>query len=68
MADASTMAHEQNMAALAQVGVSIQAHFANFGKLADYDYLDGHRLVGLTEAVGVREVSSKKVPAGPASD
>ena len=65
MADQAVQAHEQNMAALAQVGVVAQQHFTNFAKLADYDYLEGHRLVGLTEAMGVREVSSKKVPAGP---
>ncbi len=58
-------AHEQNMATLMQIGTVAQAHFVGFAKLADYDYLEGHRLIGLTEAMGVREVASKNVPAGP---
>ena len=33
----------------------------------DYDYLEGKRIVSLEEAIGVREVSSKSVPAGPTS-
>ena len=65
MADQAIQAHEQNMAAMAQVGVVAQQHFVSFTKLADLDYLEGHRLVGLTEAMGVREVASKSVPAGP---
>jgi hypothetical protein len=65
MADQAEQAHVQNMAALQQTGVVAQNHFVGFTKLADYDYLEGHRLIGLTEAVGVREVSSKSVPAGP---
>ena len=67
MADQAMQAHEQNMAALCQIGVALQGHFASFTKLADLDYLEGHRLVGLTEAMGVREVASKNVPAGPTS-
>lgn len=65
MADQATQAHEQNMAALMQTGVVAQNHFVGFTKLADYDYLEGHRVIGITEAIGVREVSSKKTPAGP---
>jgi len=65
MADQALQAHEQNMAALSQTGVVAQNHFVGFTKLADYDYLEGHRLVGLTEALGAREVASKEVPAGP---
>lgn len=65
MADQATFAHEQNMAALAQTGTVAQNHFVGFTKLADYDYLEGHRVIGITEAMGIREVASKKVPAGP---
>lgn len=65
MADQAAQAHEQNMAALMQTGVVAQNHFVGFTKLADYDYLEGHRLIGNTEAMGIREVSSKTVPAGP---
>jgi len=63
--DQATQAHEQNMAALMQTGVVAQNHFVGFTKLADYDYLEGHRVIGITEAMGIREVSSKKTPAGP---
>ena len=66
--------HEQNMAQLGQLGLRLHqvgtvAHenFTQTTKFADLDYLEGKRLVGLTEAMGVREVASKSVPAGPAS-
>ena len=65
MADQALQAHEQNMAALMQTGVVAQNHFVGFTKLADYDYLEGHRIIGNTEAMGIREVASKSVPAGP---
>lgn len=65
MADLAQNAHEQNMSQIAAVGVVAQQHFTNFAKLADYDYLEGHRQVSLVEALGAREVGSKEVPAGP---
>ena len=54
MADQALQAHEQNMAALMQTGVVAQNHFVGFTKLADYDYLEGHRIIGNTEAMGIR--------------
>lgn len=64
--------HEQNMAQLGQLGLRLHqighvAHenFTQETKLAGLDYLEGHRVIGLTEAMGVREVSSAKTPAGP---
>ena len=67
MADQAVQAHEQNMAALAQVGVALQHHFASYQKVLDLDYAEGKRIVGMVEAMGVREVASKTVPAGPNS-
>ena len=56
---------EQNMAQLGQSGVVAQNNFLTVSKAQDYDYLEGKRMVTLEEAIGVREVSSKQVPAGP---
>lgn len=64
--------HEQNMGQIAQLGVQLQQsgiiaqnNFITVQKSLDYDYLEGKRIVDLTEALGVREVSSTTVPAGP---
>ena len=65
MAENSEMLHEQNMSALAQIGLALQQHFASYQKVLDLDYAENKRLVGLVEALGVREVASKTVPAGP---
>lgn len=56
---------EQNMAQLGQSGAIAQNNFITVQKAQDYDYLEGKRMVTLEEAIGVREVSSKTVPAGP---
>lgn len=56
-----TLLHNQ----LAQSGVIAQNNFITVGKAQDYDYLEGKRMVTLEEAIGVREVSSTQVPAGP---
>jgi len=58
---------DQSMAAIGQIGQIAQANFATTVKAQDLDYLEGKRLVSLEEAVGVREIASKSVPAGPTS-
>ena len=50
---------------LMQTGNIAQNNFVTVTKVVDYDYLEGKRIVDLTEAVGVREIGSKHVPAGP---
>lgn len=55
----------QNLAQLSQTGVIAQNNFVTTTKAQDLDYLEGKRIISLEEAVGVREVSSKEVPAGP---
>jgi len=50
-----------------QAGKIAMNNFITVQKLVDYDYMEGKRVIGLTEAVGVREVASKSVPAGPVS-
>ena len=52
---------------LAQTGNIAQNNFVTVQKVVDYDFLENKRIVTLDEAVGVREVSAKSVPAGPAS-
>lgn len=54
---------------ISQLGVSsnvAQNNFITVNKAMDLDYLEGHRMVTLEEAVGVREVQSKVNPGGPA--
>ena len=67
MATQAEAAHEQNMSQLMQTGIIAQNHFVGFTKLADYDYLEGHRLISLPQSLGAREVGSKQSPAGPTS-
>lgn len=52
---------------LTQTGIVAQNNFVGFTKVVDYDYLENKRMVTLDEAIGVREVASKSVPAGPVS-
>lgn len=52
---------------LMQTGTIAQNNFVGVQKIVDYDYLENKRMVTLDEAIGVREVSSKSVPAGPTS-
>lgn len=50
---------------LNQVGTVAHENFTTIQKIVDYDYLENKRMVTLDEAIGVREVASKTVPAGP---
>ncbi|WP_299467404.1 hypothetical protein [uncultured Gimesia sp.] len=52
---------------LMQSGTVAQNNFITVAKVVDYDYLENKRMVTLDEAVGIREVASKNVPAGPTS-
>ena len=52
---------------LMQSAVLAQNNFIWETKALNLDYMEGKRLVTLEEAIGVREVSSKSVPAGPTS-
>jgi hypothetical protein len=58
----------QSMGQLSGTAVVAQNNFVTVNKLADYDYLEGKRIVDLVEALGGREVGSKSVPAGPKSE
>jgi len=55
------------MGQLSGTATVAQNNFVTVNKALDYDFIEGKRIVGLTEAVGVREVASKSVPAGPTS-
>jgi hypothetical protein len=57
----------QSMGQLSGSSVVAQNNFITVNKALDYDFIEGKRMVGLTEAVGVREVASKSNPAGPVS-
>ena len=58
--------HDQNMAGMGQAMTRFQNDVVTVSKAADYGYLQDKDLVSLTEAVGVREVASRRNPAGPA--
>lgn len=71
MPDGSDKFHaliEQSMATLSQSGVVAQNNFLTTTKAQDFDYLEQKRMVTLEEAVGIREVASKSVPAGPSTN
>ena len=56
---------EAEMSMIPQSGRIAQNNFITVSKAQDLDYVEGKRLVSLEEAIGVREVSSRSVPAGP---
>jgi len=58
----------QSLGMLSNAGAVAQNNFVTVNKALDLDFIEGKRIVGLTEAVGVREVQSKKNPAGPSVD
>ena len=58
---------EAEMSQIPQSGRIAQNNFITISKGQDYDYLEGKRMVTLEEAIGVRGVASKSVPAGPDS-
>ena len=55
----------QSMGQLSNSNVVSQNNFITVAKALDYDFIEGKRIITLEEAVGVREIGSKKVPAGP---
>lgn len=64
--------HEQNMGQLSQLGLMLQQtanvaqnNFVTTQKLLELDFLEQRRILTLDESVGVREVASQTVPAGP---
>lgn len=50
-----------------QVGKMSHENLTKVMHYTDTDYLEGRRMIGLTEAVGVREVQAKETPGGPAN-
>ncbi len=59
---------QQNLARIASAGASAHEHFITFGKVLDYAYEAGRKMVSLVESLGVREVTSKSGQKGiPAS-
>lgn len=55
----------QSMGQLSGSAVVAQNNFITTNKALDFDFIEGKRMIHLPEAVGVREVASKSVPAGP---
>jgi hypothetical protein len=45
--------------------VVAQQNFATINKELDLDYIEGHRIISLPEALGAREVQAKVTPGGP---
>lgn len=57
--------HDQNMIAMGESQAQFQSDRVTVSKAADYDYLQAKNLVSLSQAVGVREVTSRVNPGGP---
>ena len=57
--------HDQNMAGMGSAMTMFMNDAVKVSKAADYGYLQDKDLVSLTEAMGVREVTSRVNPAGP---
>jgi len=55
---------EQNIARLAQAGVSAHENFVQFSKILDLAYESDRKMVSLVEALGAREVTSKSGQVG----
>lgn len=55
---------QQNLGRLAGAGVQAHEHFVTFNKILDLSYEQDRKMVSLTEALGVREVTSESGQAG----
>ncbi len=55
---------QQNLARIASAGASAHEHFITFGKVLDYAYEAGRKMVSLVESLGVREVTSRSGQKG----
>lgn len=64
MADVPASVHEQALSRLSSAGASAHEHFVQFGKILDLSYEADRKMVSLTEALGVREVTSKSGQMG----
>lgn len=51
---------------LAGVSRVAHNHFITVDKMLSNDYMEGHRNISLSSALGVREVQAKVTPGGPA--
>lgn len=67
MATALERMFDQSMGQLSQTAIVAQNNFVTVNKALDYDFMEQRRMITLEEGVGVREVASKQVPAGPTS-
>lgn len=63
----SATTNEILLTQILQVGKVSHENLTKVIHYTDTDYLEGRRVIGLTEAVGVREVQSKETPGGPAN-
>ena len=67
MADTPANIHEVTLGHLESAMERAHEHFIQFAKTQDYAYEQDRKMVSLVQALGVREVASKNVPAGPTS-
>jgi len=62
--DVPTNIHSQALSRLSSAGASAHEHFVQFGKILDLNYEADRKMVSLTEALGVREVTSQSGHTG----
>lgn len=64
MADVPDKVHEQTLSRLSGAGAVAHENFIQFSKILDLSYEESRNMVSLTEALGVREVTSKSGQVG----
>lgn len=64
MASIPAEIHEQNLSRIAGAGAMAHEHNQSYNKILDLAYVQERNMVSLTEALGVREVTSKSGQIG----
>jgi len=59
LADVPANVHQQCLARLSSAGATAHEHFVTFNKILDLNYEADRKMVSLTQALGVREVTSQ---------
>lgn len=64
MADVPANIHEQTLSRISAAGAAMNEHSQQYNKILDLNYVQERNMVSLTEALGVREVTSKSGQLG----
>jgi hypothetical protein len=64
LADVPANIHQQCLSRLSSAGATAHEHFVTFNKILDLNYEADRKMVSLTQALGVREVTSQSGQLG----